>query len=421
MVPTRKTGKTSLRLPLVPPRHGRSAKKIRGKFHYFGKVADDPEGKAALVSWLDQKDDLLAAAHPRVKVEGFTVENLANAFLAAKRHLLDTQEISPRQFSELFDTCQRVIKTFGWDRLVLDLAPDDFSRLRKQIADKWGPNRLGNEIQRVRSIFKFGRESGLNAEPVYGPTFKNPSRKVLRKERNKKGPRMLEAADLQRVLAKVGIHLKAMVLLGLNCGFGNDDVAKLPMQALDLKSGWVNYPRPKTGILRRCPLWPETIAALEASIAKRPKPHDAAHNDLVFLTKFHRPWRICEMVNVEEDEEDDEGDKSGPKENCGFKLRQDDAVAKEFTKVLKALELHRKGLGFYALRHTFETIGGDTGDQVAVNALMGHVDESMAETYRERVKDERLQKVTNHVRAWLYPADKQGDAAADKQVGAAEK
>jgi integrase len=54
------------------------------------------------------------------------------------------------------------------------------------------------------------------------------------------------------------------------------------------------------------------------------------------------------------------------------------------------------------LRHTFETIGGESKDQVAVNAIMGHVDDSMAGVYRERISDERLIAVTDKVREWLW-------------------
>jgi integrase len=128
----------------------------------------------------------------------------------------------------------------------------------------------------------------------------------------------------------------------------------------------------------------------------------------VFITKYKRPWRCCELrIEPEDggDAENGEGEEEKPR------LKQDDAVAKEFIKVLKALDLHRSGLGFYLLRHTFETIGGDTGDQVAVDAIMGHVREDMASMYRERVNDERLRRVTDHVRAWLFPSDKQGKPA----------
>ena len=70
-----------------------------------------------------------------------------------------------------------------------------------------------------------------------------------------------------------------------------------------------------------------------------------------------------------------------------------------------------KGTGFYGLRHTFETIAGESRDQVAVNAIMGHVDESLAAHSRERIGDERLQAVADHVRKWLSPKPAKGTAA----------
>ncbi len=42
-----------------------------------------------------------------------------------------------------------------------------------------------------------------------------------------------------------------MLLLGINVGLGNADVAKLPVSAIDLEAGWLTYPRPKTGIVGR--------------------------------------------------------------------------------------------------------------------------------------------------------------------------
>ena len=108
-----------------------------------------------------QKDDLLAGRTPRAKAEGRVVQELVNRFRSAKRHFVDTHEITQRTFTDLFDTRQRVGENFGWDRLVVDLAPEDFDRLRRQIAKQWRPTRLGNEIRRVRSLFKFGFEAGL--------------------------------------------------------------------------------------------------------------------------------------------------------------------------------------------------------------------------------------------------------------------
>lgn len=79
----------------------------------------------------------------------------------------------------------------------------------------------------------------------------------------------------------------------------------------------------------------------------------------------------------------------------------DNPVTKACVKLLKELGHHRPGLAFYGLRHTFETIGGEARDQAALDALMGHSDDSMAGIYRERISDERLRAVVDHVRGWL--------------------
>jgi len=383
--------------PLFPHARGYWAKKVRGRLFYFGKIANDPQGKAALQQWLDQKDDLLAGRTPRATGGCLTLRELCNRFLTVKRRHIETREISPRTFTDLYATCERLGNAFGWKRSVADLAPEDFDRLRHAIARQWGAALLGREVRLVRQVFKYGVEAGLIQQPVrFGPGFKQPSQKTLRLERAKKGSRMLEADELRQVLAAAKQPLRAMILLGVNCGFGNTDCATLPLKALDLDHGWVNFPRPKTGVPRRCPLWPETVEALREAIAMRPKPQDKRHDGLTFITRFGKPWRTLELAT-----DDDAG---ADKQDQAVRIRQDDPIAKEFIKLLKSLKLHRPGLGFYALRRATETIGGDKGDQVAVDAIMGHVAASndMAAVYRQRINDARLVAVTEHIRRWLF-------------------
>ena len=394
--PTRKraSGKPHPDFPLFRHATGRWCKKVKGKFAYFGKVSDDPDGQVALALWLDQKDDLLAGRTPRVKSEGLTVRELLNAYLTSKRHLLDTSEITPKHFAELYACCRRIGDAFGLTRPVADVAADNFERLRKAIAKTWGPVRLGNEVQRVRSVFKFAYESGLIDRPIrFGPGFKKPTRKVIRLNRAKAGVRMFEAAELRTILTAAGQPMKAMILLGINCGFGNSDVANLPTKALDLKAGWVDYPRPKTGVPRRCPLWPETVAATKEAIARRPKTKSPADSGFAFITMHGHRW---EKVGVSEPDPD----------TGKIVITNNNPVTQEFGKLIKKLGLHRRGLGFYTLRHTFETAAGDSKDQVATNAMMGHIDDTMASAYRERIDDARLVAVTEHVRKWLFGEQK---------------
>ena len=64
-------------------------------------------------------------------------------------------------------------------------------------------------------------------------------------------------------------NMKAMLLLAIDGGMGNSDLAAMPISAIDFESGWMNYPRPKTAIDRKIPLWPETIDAIKTMLAQR--------------------------------------------------------------------------------------------------------------------------------------------------------
>jgi hypothetical protein len=62
---------------------------------------------------------------------------------------------------------------------------------------------------------------------------------------------LFAAEEVRRLLEHSGPALKAMILLGMSCGFGNADCGNLPLATQDVDGGWVNYPRPKAGIHRR--------------------------------------------------------------------------------------------------------------------------------------------------------------------------
>src|SRR5262245_52639091 len=119
----------------------------------------------------------------------------------------------------------------------------------------------------------------------FGPQFKRPSKKTLRLHRAKQGPKLFTADEIKAMLAVATVPMRAMILLGINCGFGNSDCANLPLSALDLENGWVNYPRPKTGIDRRIPLWPETVQAIHDALAIRKEPKNKTDAELLFVTK----------------------------------------------------------------------------------------------------------------------------------------
>jgi integrase len=371
--------------PLTPHPAGVWCKKFRGKLHYFGRW-DDPQG--ALDEYLRVKDDLHAGRTPRPDRQALTVKELVNHFLNHKDAAVKAGELSLQSRADYQEVTDLLIAHFGKTRLVSDLAAEDIAALRNKMTQRWGPVRLGNVIQRTRSVFKFALDADLIDRPArFGPGFQRPSAKTLRLHKAAQGAKLFTAEEIRRMLDGAEVQLRAMIYLGVNCGFGMSDCGRLPLNALDLAGGWVNFARPKTGIPRRCPLWPETVTAIKEALAQRKGPKDAADAGVAFLTAQGLPWHKEKM--------------SSPM--C-FKVGQ----------VLKRLGINgRKGLGFDTLRHTFRTVADESKDQPAVDHIMGHARDDMASIYRERIGDERLRAVAEHVRTWLFSKPAGGDSTTE--------
>lgn len=369
--------------PLFPHATKRWAKKIRGKMEYFGPW-DDPDG--AIEDYERRKDALHAGRKPRIEGEGLTVKDMVNAFLNAKLESMDAGEIVPRTWQDYKEAGDILINTFGKRRLVADIGPDDFAKLRNKLAKKWGPKTLANVITRIRVAFKYASDNGLIDRPViYGSAFKRPSKKTLRIDRAKKGPKLFTRDEILAMLNKTEGQMKAMLLLGINCGMGNSDCGTLPMSALDLDAGWLDFARPKTGIPRRAALWPETVQAIREAIAERPAAKNPEHAGLVFITKYGAPWA---------------------------KQSTDNTLAKEMGKLMRALKINgRIGLGFYTLRHVFRTMADESRDQPACDYAMGHEGPHMSVMYRETISDARLKAVSEYVHKWLFAKSQKGGKA----------
>jgi integrase len=360
--------------PLTAHPAGYWCKKIRGRLHYFGPWAD-PDG--ALKKYFDQKDALHAGRTPRPDPQTLTVKDVANGFLNAKREALEAGELSPRTWTDYRSIMDMLVEGLGKHRDIASLDPQDFAALKSKLSKRNGPHRMCTVIQVIRCAFKYVYESGLLDRPMrYGPAFKRTSKKTLRLHRARQGPKLFTADEIRKLLEAANVQMRAMLLLGINAGFGNSDVGNMPLSALDLERGCVDYPRLKTGIPRRCPLWPETIQALKEALAHRPEPKKAEHANLVFITTHGGSWA--------------KDNSSGP-------------IVLEMRKLLKRLGINgRNRLGFYTLRHAFRTVADEAKDQPAVDHIMGHEVPHMSSVYRETISDDRLRAVVEHVREWLF-------------------
>ena len=400
-----KPGKPYQEFPLFPHATGQWAKKIKGKMWYFG-TWEDPDG--ALKRYNDEIHEIQGGRDPRragvaqVYSDTLTVSELCGLFLERQESRVETGTVSNRHFSDCLKSCRFVVDHFGKFMRAAALRAADFQNLRAAFPPTWGPTKTGTEIQRIRSVFKWGAESELIPSlPNFGPDFKKPSKTVARRDQQQRqaargGKLDFSAEEVQNLLKASSGWLKACILLGINGGLGNADCGRLSTTFLDLDSGWYDLAREKTGIPRRFQLWPETIEAIRSAMSQRPIAKDDADDPLCFLTSHGRPiWWQSSKPNGE--------------------VYLCDNLAKAFLKLCATCGITRFQRGFYSLRRTYETVAGASKDQVAVDYVMGHVDESMAAVYRQGIDDQRLIDVGQHVHKWLFPQEKTAEKPAKRK------
>ena len=318
---------------------------------------------------------------PPRNVEALTLENLVNTFLENRESKVASGELTQRTWNDSKRTAEYLIQVLGRYTQVESLTPLDFAKLRDKIAKRGGLVLLGNEIQRARAIFNFAFKNEMLDRPVrMGVNFSKPSSVAIRKEAQTKPTKVFTVEELRIIFQAAKPQMRCFMLLALNGGLGNGDIGQI--ESRHVVDGWVRYPRPKTQVEREFPLWKETIKAIEETR------QIAYESELLFITKYGQSW---------------------------YKDAEDSPITKEFSKLLKEVELQSKGRGFYALRHTFRTVADGCRDRVAIDRIMGHSDSSMGANYREWIDPERLQAVVDHVYAWLKPIFKK-PAAKRKEV-----
>ncbi len=148
-------------------------------------------------------------------------------------------------------------------------------------------------------------------------------------------------------------------------------------------------------LLHRLAIEPSTY---QAELAKELGISRSAVNQV--WTRLERERRLCVCSNIDYGQ-------LGYAQIFGWAKSDQttNPISQRTTSALKRLGLHSAGMSFYWLRHTFNTVAEQTGDQVAVRAIMGHVDDSMSANYRHEISEDRLRAVTDHVRQWLFELD----------------
>ena len=366
-------------LPVFLHRSGQYSWKCKGKFWYLGT---DPDAAVAEYerthAWIRAGKEPPAA--DATSPEALTLLGLWDQFLAAKAALRDQNVITAPTYGKYLKLSKTMLGVLSPSKRVVDLLPSDFLMVRGAFSSRLGPTALGSAIVGIRTLFNWGVESNLLEKlPRFGADFKPPGVRVRRAHKHEKillnGPRMFSTEEVKALLARGKLQWRAMILLALNAAYEPHDLRRLEWRQFDFDQYpvWLSFPRPKTGIDRRCPLWPATVNAIQA-LRELPQ-RWPLQQSLLFVTRLGTNY----------------GDEAGRA-----------VISAEFKHLAEAAGVYRRGVGMLGMRHTFATIAAEGGDQRAVDYVMGHAVHTMGETYRESISDARLIAVCDRVHCWLF-------------------
>jgi len=370
------------KFPLTLHNTGQYCKKIKGKLYYFGT-----DKEAALNRYLEQAAYLHAGKLPKPKNTGHTlsIKTLCNLYLDHQESRSIIGEIKLRHLYDQASLLRDFVRFVGPNQAVSDISTVDLQNYRKKLikAGK-SPNTVNNRIATAKAMYNWAVDNEIIDD--------SPKLRAVKKVTPHKGEKPTFTTHQIRALLEIAnLQMKAMIWLGLNCGFGCTDCAELKWKNLDLENGRVRFLRGKTGIERNLPLWPETMQALK-EIPKK--------GELVFYTRGGNPW--VRAIRSKE-------------EGGNEKYTKDDAVTKEFSKLMKKARIKApKGVGFYTLRRTAATLAANSGDPFAVQKLLGHSDIKMASTYVQNIS-EQTDRVINNSRKTIVEGNSSPLALASSE------
>ncbi|MGB0767357.1 MAG: site-specific integrase [Phycisphaeraceae bacterium] len=365
------------------PPSGQYYKTCRRKRYYFGKDEAIAQQRFEL-EWPFISRGLPVPAE--IAATGVPVGQVMDLWVDARANDLVAGRIGATTFAQYKRVAQFQVSELGARRVAASLSPVDFAKLREAMPGVFGVSAvaLKRTVTICRMPWKWAFDSGLIDKPMrYGPDFKAPSEADRRQQRFDRGRQVFTADELRTMLGQASPMMRAAIMLGINGGYTQKEVAVLDRSVVDLDAALIDHLRAKTKQARTVPLMPETVAALLAYLGGRAK---ASAKGLLFVTAAGGPVRT-ERINAKGN------------------LVTSDALGDSFARLKgkAGIELDRAGFG--KLRATFRTVADAAGDANAARRIMGHdLGQGVESSYIREIDHARLKAVVEHVRSWLFEA-----------------
>jgi integrase len=358
----RKTRSDKFPLTLHPT--GQYCKKIKGKIYYFGS-----DKKDALQKYLDQATYLHGCQKNLQKPteDHMVLKQLCEMYLKYQYSKLQANDLTASHHNEQIGSLNKLMAFLGRGRKIKGISTLDLQNYKRRIQKSHvSVCRLNLHISIMKAMFHWARKNEILKDI---PNIDAISRgKIVHQERF-----IFTSEQINKLLSIADVKMRAMIWLGLNCGFGCTDCSELKWADLDLANVRVKLARRKTGIFRDLPLWPETVESLE----KIPRT-----GKLVFYTSRGNPY-IQTLLQTDG--------------NGKEKYTTLNTITTKFSRLLKKSGFDvPKGTGFYTLRRTAATVAARSGDPFAVQRLLGHADLQMATRYVQDVSKQTDKVIENN-------------------------
>jgi site-specific recombinase XerD len=212
----RKTRSDKFPLTLHPT--GQYYKKINGKIHYFGA-----NKKQAVERYLEQATYLHGGQNFAQKASngGMTLKELCDLYLEYQHSRVLSGDLSARYHNGQISPLNKLMSFLGKGRRIKSISTLNLQNYKRKLQSAYGSaHRLNLHIGVMKAMFHWARKNDiLQNIPNIDAVSKG---KIVHQEMC-----IFSAEQIKKLLYVANIRMRAMIWLGLNCGFGCTDCARL--------------------------------------------------------------------------------------------------------------------------------------------------------------------------------------------------
>jgi len=231
------------KFPLTLHPTGQYCKKIKGKMYYFGS-----DKKQALERYLDQATYLHGCQDSlqQPTSDNMTLKQLCDMYLKYQYSKLQSNDLTASHHNEQISSLNKLMAFCGQNIDINNISTLDLQNYKRRIQKcHVSACRLNLHISIMKALFHWARKNDV-LESI--PNIDAISRgKIIHQERF-----TFNSEQVNKLLSIADVKMRAMIWLGLNCGFGCTDCSELKWTDLDLANNRVKLARKKLGFQGIC-------------------------------------------------------------------------------------------------------------------------------------------------------------------------